>query len=126
MKKLISVILFLSILSCSSSSDDSSTLLDLEGSYSSVSGDDCGSSWQFDCDETLTISSSSMSYTDCGKTKTMEYTILTSNSNEIKGELEFGNDGINDDTYSFNRTTGLLKLFKMELDCLITETWQRK
>lgn len=61
-----------------------------------------------------------MSYTDCGETKTMEYTILTSNSNEIKGELEFGNDGIDDDTYSFNRTTGLLKLFKMESGCLIT------
>ncbi len=114
------------LFTCSASDDDSTSPLNLIGTYISVSGDDCGMSWQFDCEETLTISSTSINYTDCGESLSNGgYEVTSTNSNTIEGDM-FMPDGSNDDTFSFNRSSGVLKLYIMEIDCLITETWQQE
>lgn len=125
--KKLSLLLFTFFLfACSTSDDDSTDQLNLIGTYSSVSGDDCGQPWQFGCAETLTISSSSINSSDCGESLSRgSYEVTSTDSNTIEGDI-FMSDGSNDDTFSFNRSSGVLKLYLMEVNCLITETWQQK
>ena len=125
-KKLNLLLLTFFLFACSTDDDDSMDQLNLIGTYSSVSGNDCGVPWQFDCEETLTISSTSINSTDCGESLLRgTYEVTSTHSNTIEGDI-FTSDGSNDDTFSFNRSSGVLKLYLMEVDCLITETWQQR
>ena len=133
MKKLI-ILLFISLaFACSDdSSDNNSDQLDLAGTYISISGDDCGGAWEFECDNILTITSTQFSATDLdpstgcqsGPTRNFGgYEITPSESNTIEGEfLSTAFDGI----FSFNRSSGILNLYFDESGCLITETWQKE
>mgnify|MGYP001209999038 CR=1 FL=1 len=130
MKKF-TLLLFISIvLACSDdSSDNNSDQLNLTGTYISISGNDCGGAWEFECDNILTITSSQFSASDLdpstgcqsGPTRNFgEYEITLTNSNTIEGEF------LSDGTFSFNRSSGALNLYFEELGCLITETWQKQ
>ncbi len=133
MKKLITLLFIALAFACSDdSSDNNSDQLDLIGTYMSISGDDCGGAWEFECDNTLTITSTQFSATDLdpstgcqsGPTRNFGgYEITLTNSNTIEGEfLSTAFDGI----FSFNRSSGILNLYFDESGCLITENWQKE
>ena len=130
MKKLVLLLFTFFLVACSGSDEeDSKNPLNLIGTYKSVSGDDCGESWQFGCNETLTITASQISNTDCeinsGSRGVWEYDITLSNSNLVQGDIHT-NYGPIQDTFTFDRSSGVLKLLMMDGNCLITETWQNK
>ena len=133
MKKLI-ILLFISLaFACSDdSSDNNSDQLDLAGTYISISGDDCGVAWEFECENTLTITSTQISATDLdpstgcqsGPTRNFGgYEITPAEPNIIEGEfLSTAIDGY----FSFNSSSGILNLYFDESGCWITETWQKE
>lgn len=121
------------VFACSDdSSDNNSGQLELAGTYISISGDECGVALEFECDNTLTITSTQFSATDLdpstgcqsGPTRNFGgYEITPSESNTIEGEfLSTAIDGI----FSFNRSSGIINLYFDESGCLITETWQKE
>ena len=133
MKKL-TILLFIPIVfACGDdSSDNNSDQLELAGTYISITGDECGVAFEFECDDTLTITSTQFSATDLdpssgcqsGPTRNFGgYEITLSESNTIEGEfLSTAIDGI----FSFNRSSGILNLYFDQSGCLITETWQKE
>ena len=131
MKKILLILFIPIIFSCSDDSEDQNNnqTSELIGTYSFISGDECGMSFEASCDNTLTVIANQISATDLdpstncqsGPTRNFgEYDITLNDSESIEGNLPDVNA-----QFFYNKSTETLIILFTSSSCFTTETWQK-